>query len=85
MGWKAEVFAGSRNAANEFEELRRAQDRIGDARLLNQLRAQIAAVGGAIGPKDRQRNMVSYASPCFRREKIGPRRLEELQNGRVVE
>jgi hypothetical protein len=30
----ATVFAGLRNAANEFEELRRAQDRIGNARLL---------------------------------------------------
>ena len=69
------VGAGIGDAAGEFEELRRAQDRARDGSgldclLLGELGAEVTAALQPVGADDRQRHMM--ADPCggFRGQKV---------------
>jgi hypothetical protein len=91
-GRKPDYFslrAGISDAAEEFKELRRADDRVRDAGgldqfLLRELGAEVAILW-AIDAHDRQGNVVLDARSGLGREKVAPRSLEELQNCLVFE
>jgi hypothetical protein len=72
-------------AAEEFQELRRADDGVGDAGgldqfLLGDLGAEIAIVGRPVGADDGERDMVPDAGCGLRREKVAAGGLEEFQH-----
>ncbi len=72
------------NAAKEFQELGRADDGVGDARVLDQsflrdLSAIITNLRIAVVVDDRERNMVPYAGCGLRREKIVAGSLEKFE------
>ena len=78
------------DAAHELEELRRADDRVGnlgglDQVFLGHLRAEVTTRKQAIGADNRQRNVMSHAGGRFGGKEVAPRRLEELQDGLVLE
>src|SRR6201982_3834904 len=65
------------DAADELEELRRAQDRIGNAGRLDQillghLGAEVATVGTAVAADDRQRQMMLDAGGLFAAIRLRP-------------
>jgi len=78
------------DAADEFEELGRAQDRIGNPRLLDQLLlhdlgAEIAAVGQALGADDGEGDMVADAGGGLRGEQVAAGGPEERHDVVVCE
>jgi hypothetical protein len=69
------IRTGSGDGAEEFQELRRADDGVGEAGgldqfLLRDLGAEIAIVGRPVGSDDGERDMVPDAGGGLRREKI---------------
>ena len=73
------------DAAEEFQELGRADDGVGDAGgldqfLLGDLGAEIAIVGRPVGSDDGERDMVPDARCGLRREKVAAGGLEEFQH-----
>src|SRR5204862_167938 len=73
----------------EVEELRGAQDGVGDRPgldpgLLGDLGAQVAAVGQSVGSDDRQRDVVADARLALGCQLVARRGGEELQHGVVV-
>ena len=87
-----DVAVGCRldDAVGEFEELRRAQDRVGNAGRLDEvflrhLGAQVAAVGQPVGTDDRQGEMVPHAGHLFGGKQVAAGGLEELHHGLVGE
>src|SRR5262245_27159363 len=84
------VGAGPGDRAEELEELRGAEDRVGnlgglDQTFLGDLRPHVAAVRKAVGPHYRQRDVVLHAGGRFRGEDVAGGFLEELQNRLVLE
>ena len=78
------------DAADELEELGRAEDRVGNAGgldqvLLGQLGAEVAALRQAVGADDRQRDVMPHAGGRFRGEQVAAGGLEELQDRLVLE
>ena len=76
------------DAAEEFQELGRADDSVGDVGgldqfLLGDLGAEIAIVG-PVDSDDGQRDMVPDAGCGFRREKVAAGGLEEFQHRLVL-
>ena len=93
MGWNSTCgirtvspsVAPSAIRAAELEELRRVDDRVGDPGvpdelLLPALRAQVAAVGHALRPDDRQRDVVRDPRRLLGVEEVARGRLEELHD-----
>ena len=82
---------GVRDGPDEFEELRRMHDRVGDRSrgdelLLGQLGPKVSALlGQSIGADHRERDVVADAGHCFGREQIGRRPDEELHRRGVLE
>ena len=75
---------------DEFEELRRVNDRIRDPAALDQrflsvLRAQIAAIGYPRCSDYGQRDVMPHTGSCRVLEDVPRRRGEELHDGRVLE
>src|SRR5215472_7912256 len=73
------------NASDKLEELRRAQDCVGnggrlDEVFLHDLRPEIAIVGKPFATNDRQGNMVAHAGGTFRSQQVTARCLEELED-----
>ena len=56
-----------------------------DQRLLGDLRAKVPALRQALGADDRQGHVVTHAGGRFRGEEVPGRRLEELQDGVIVQ
>ncbi|MND79247.1 hypothetical protein D3C80_709780 [compost metagenome] len=86
------VAYGSRlgDAAEEFHELRRVDDRIGNAGIpddlfLSDLGAHVTALGQAIGTDNGKRDVMLYAGGLFRRRQIAARCLKEFEYGLVLE
>ena len=82
------TFSG--DGAEEFQELGRADDGVGDAGgldqfLLGHLGAEIAIVGRPVGSDDGERDMVPDAGGGLRREKVAAGGLEEFQHRLVFE
>jgi hypothetical protein len=64
-----------RQALEEFKELRRVNDGVGDRGfcdqfLLGDLGAEVAAFGKLLRPHDRQRNVMSHACGRFMSEEV---------------
>src|SRR6185503_8779814 len=77
------LLTGSRDTTDELEELRRAQDRIRNAGLpdqvlLRDLRAQVRAAGKSNGADERQRYVRTYAGALLGGEQVRAGRLKEL-------
>jgi hypothetical protein len=76
------------DAAEEFHELGRADDRVGDARGLNQfLLGEFGAEIAIVGPvdcDDGECHVVPDAGCGLRRKKVAPGGLEELQHRLVL-
>jgi hypothetical protein len=77
------------DAADELEELRRAQDRIRNAGRLDQvllrhLGAEVATVGITVAADDRQRQVMIHARGFFRGHQVAARRLEEGKHRLVL-
>lgn len=86
----AAVSARIDDAADELEELRRAQDGVGnpggsDQLFLGVLRAQLAAFRKTVGADDRKRDVMLHASRRFSGKKIPARRFEEFRDRLVLE
>ena len=85
------VALGARigDPADELEELRCADDRVGDGPgldqlLLRDLRAHVAALGSEpVRADDRQRDVVSHAGGRLCGEQVAGCGLEEVEHGRV--
>jgi hypothetical protein len=78
------------DGSDELEELGCADDRVGNPRSLDQvllghLRAEVPAGKKTTGADDRQRNVMPHASGRLGGKEVTPRRLEELQDGLVLE
>src|SRR5688572_7574323 len=81
---------GFGNAVDELEELCRAQDRIGnhgvfDQLFLGHLGAQVAALRNPVGTDHRQRDMMPHARGRLGGHQVAARLLEELQDSLVFE
>ena len=78
------------DAADELEELRCADDRVGNQRGLDQvflghLRAEVTTGKQTIGADNRQRDVMSHAGGRFGGKEVAPRGLEERQDCLVLE
>src|SRR5262249_430057 len=90
--WKPNRLPFSRRlgyATHELEELRGADDRVRnrgslDQIFLSHLRAEVTAGEQAVGPDDRQRQMMANARSGFRNQKVAPRRFEKRQDCLVL-
>ncbi|MCY1221334.1 hypothetical protein D9M72_333860 [compost metagenome] len=76
---------GIGDAADEFHELGRADDGVGDAGglyqfFLRDLGAEVAVFGRPVGADDGQRDMVLNARSGLRRVKVAAGSLEEFQH-----
>jgi hypothetical protein len=98
MGWKstggsrtvspsvASAAMRSRNSKNCVARNDRVRDRgLRDQLLLRELRAEVAALGQALGADDRQRDVMPHPGGRFGREQVAGRRVEEREHRRVLE